>query len=564
MDQRELKELLDRLIAEWESEVVEFKNVGDSYSTPDIGKYFSALANEANLRGLDRAWLVFGVDNRTRRVVGSAYREEPERLNALKHSVSQGAEPSVTMRDIHVLEHESGRVVMFEIPAAPQGMPVAWNGYYYGRDGESLRALAIDKQDEIRRQTAELDWTGQVVPEAGLDDLDPAAVDHAREAFIARHVHRFRPEEVHGWPDAVFLDRARLTFKGRITRAVLLLLGTPESAGHLSPCPAQLTWSLRGETPAYQHFGPPFVLATTALYRSIRNVQIRILPDDALLPVEVAKYDRSVVLEALHNCIAHQDYSRNSRVVVHEHPDCLTFENAGDFFEGTPGDYVTGERTPLRYRNPFLAQAMASLNMIDTMGYGISRMFRGQAERYFPLPDYDLSDSTLVRMTIHGRVLDPAYSRMLIERTELPLEDVLALDRVQKRAPIDSATAQRLRRAGLIEGRKPNLHVSASVARASATEADYIRTRPLDDEHYKRMVLAYIRLRGSASRKDIDGLLLDKLSDALSDSRKQSKIGNLLTAMRRAGTIRNAAASRKASRWVIAEETQNRTGDNAD
>ena len=43
MDQTTLQSLLDSLIATWENEVVEFKNVGDSYSTSDIGKYFSAL-----------------------------------------------------------------------------------------------------------------------------------------------------------------------------------------------------------------------------------------------------------------------------------------------------------------------------------------------------------------------------------------------------------------------------------------------------------------------------------------------------------------------------------------
>jgi ATP-dependent DNA helicase RecG len=50
MKQEDLAPLLEQLIARWESEVVEFKNVGDSYSTSDIGKYFSALSNEANLR----------------------------------------------------------------------------------------------------------------------------------------------------------------------------------------------------------------------------------------------------------------------------------------------------------------------------------------------------------------------------------------------------------------------------------------------------------------------------------------------------------------------------------
>lgn len=40
----------------------------------------------------------------------------------------------------------------------------------------------------------------------------------------------------------------------------------------------------------------------------------------------------------------------------------------------------------------------------------------------------------------------------------------MALDRVQKKLPILNDAAIRLRKAGLIEGRKPNLHVSALVA----------------------------------------------------------------------------------------------------
>lgn len=76
MDQLALIQLLHSLIATWENEVVEFKQTGNDYSTDDIGKYFSALANEANLRDADCGWLVFGISNKTRRVVGTDYRPQ--------------------------------------------------------------------------------------------------------------------------------------------------------------------------------------------------------------------------------------------------------------------------------------------------------------------------------------------------------------------------------------------------------------------------------------------------------------------------------------------------------
>ena len=555
MDQTHLQALLIDLIASWENEVIEFKQAGKEYSTDDIGKYFSALANEANLRGEEAAWLVFGVHNKTRQVVGSDYRLQYERLQSTKMQIAENTEPSITFRNIHELQDPNGRVVLFEIPAAPRGLPISWKGHYYARAGESLTNLGLDKLDEIRQQTISSDWTAQIIPDATIHHLDETALEKARASFARKYANRFSSDEISQWSLPVFLDRAKLTQDGKITRSTLLLLGKPESSYFLSPHPAQMTWKLEGPERAYEHFAPPFFLTTSALYQKIRNIQLRILPDDALLAVEVAKYDQKVVLEALHNCIAHQDYTRSGRIIVTEQPDRLIFENEGSFFEGKPDDYITGHKTPRRYRNPSLVQAMTELNMIDTMGYGIHAMYSGQARRYFPMPDYDLSDPLAVKMTVYGHVVDPAYSRMLIQKTDLPLTDILCLDRIQKKLPVPVAIIRHLRRCGLIEGRKPNIHVSAVVARATASKAEYILTRAQDDAFYVRLITDYLTQFGNATREEIDKLLTVKLSEALDEEQKKNKIANLLTNMRRSGLIKNIS-SRTAPQWILAERVQ--------
>ena len=153
MEAAQLHALLDQLITTWETEVVEFKQAQHDYDTDRIGEYVSALGNEANLRGQERAWLVFGVHDRQRTVVGTHYRPDTERLNGLKHQIAQGTQPGISFRNIHVLQHPQGRVILFEIPAAPRGIPIAWKGHYYARAGESRVPLGIDKLDEIRQQT---------------------------------------------------------------------------------------------------------------------------------------------------------------------------------------------------------------------------------------------------------------------------------------------------------------------------------------------------------------------------------------------------------------------------
>lgn len=546
-----LRQKLTDLIATWENEVVEFKEASHDYDTDRIGRYFSAMANEANLRDADAGWLVFGVSNRSREVVGTNYRPERERLDGLKHQIAQGADPSTTFRQIHEVDVDGKRVVMLEIPPAPRGIPIAWQGQTYARAGESVTALGFVKQDEIRNQTLQGDWSAQVVEGATLDDLEPQAVERARRDFALKHQNRIDAEEVRGWPEATLLDRAKVTQRGQVTRTALLLLGRAESAYLLSPNPAQITWKLVGQEEAYEHFVPPFLLSTSQLYQRIRNIQLRLLPDDELLPHEVSKYDQKVVLEALHNCIAHQDYRQNQRIIVTERPDRLVFENAGHFYDGAPEDYVRGDKTPRGYRNPYLVQAMVELNMIDQMGYGIQRMYEMQRRRYLPMPDYEVAEDAVV-MTLYGGVVDPAYTRVLMEHGGLKLADVLALDRVQKGLEVPDEAVRALKRKGLIEGRKPRYRVSSTVAAASGKKAAYIKTRAFDDQHYADMLVQYLREFGTASRKDVDDLLWDKLSDALDEAQKANKIGNLLSSLRRKDVIFNAG-SKPAPAWKLSE-----------
>jgi ATP-dependent DNA helicase RecG len=338
-----------------------------------------------------------------------------------------------------------------------------------------------------------------------------------------------------------FLDRARLTLKGVITRTTMLLVGKELSAHLLSPHPAQIVWKLVGEEQANEIFYPPFLLATNSVYSRIRNVQIRILPDGELFQKEVPKYVPKSILEALHNCIAHQDYRRCARILVTEYVDRVQFESQGCFFEGKPEEYIAGNKTPSHYRNLQLVQAMREINMIDTQGYGIHRLYEEQRKRYFPMPDYELKGDS-VKTTIYGHVVDVAYSSLLIRRTDLKLDDVCLLDRIQKNLPVDAHAVAHLRKAGLIEGRFPHLHISAKIAAATDQKAAYMRKKELSGKQYRKLITDYLAQFESLTRKEIDDYMLDEIRGELSESEKKSKISNLLTYLRRKGDIVNVGS----------------------
>ncbi len=545
----DLSALLDRLLAGRESEVVEFKEASRQFSLEKLGKYVSALSNEANLRGAESGWLVLGVSD-DGELVGTSYLESIEQRQSVKQQIHQSIDQSLTVREIHEVSREGKRLLLFAVPPAPRGIPISWKGSYFGRAGESLVPLSLDKLDEIRRQSLDTDWSAVVVPEANLAHLDPAAIARARQGFKERHA-RVRAEDVDAWDDATFLDRIRLTHDGQITRAALLLLGAKTSTHLLTPHPAELTWRLEGEQQAYEHFYPPFLLSTTALVDRIRNVQMRLKPPNELIYREISKYEERSLLEALYNCIAHQDYSRRSRIIVTERPDRVEFISVGEFFDGAPEDYALDKRTPRDYRNPLLVTAMTELNVIDHMGYGIRRMVQDQVRRFLPLPDYDLNTTGEVHLTIHGAVIDEAFSQLLMVRTDLPFAEILALDRVQKGLPITSEAASELRAAGLVEGRRPRLRISSRIAAVAGDKAGYIRTRAQDDAHYARLVVDFIREYGHASRREIDDLLGKYLDEDLTPTQRRDKVSNVLRKMRAQGIIHNAG-TRPQPRWELA------------
>ncbi len=155
-----------------ENEVVEFKKAETNFDIDELGKYFSALSNEANLREHEFAWIVFGVWDKKRQIIGTSFKDGEVALNRLKQDMSQHTTDNLIFRDIVPIEVEGKRVLLFQVPASPRNIVMHWKGVAYGRDGESLKPLNQAKQDAIRQQPPIPDWTAQLVPNATINDLD--------------------------------------------------------------------------------------------------------------------------------------------------------------------------------------------------------------------------------------------------------------------------------------------------------------------------------------------------------------------------------------------------------
>ncbi|MGE3151567.1 MAG: helix-turn-helix domain-containing protein [Nitrospiraceae bacterium] len=321
-----------------ETEWCEFKR--NNYEAQQLGEYLSALANAACLSGQPQGYLVFGIDDETHEIVGTEfdpYTTKAKGNQDLLPWLAGGLRPN-TGFEPRIVEHPQGRVVLFEIgPARDQ--PVRFYDEAFVRVGSSKTELSKHPEKARAIWTRGCDWSSGVSDSATLMDLDPEAVAKAREQFVVKRPGQ--AQEVSGWNDATFLNKAKVLKQGAVTQTALLLLGRAESAAVLSPAIAKISWILKDTDNReldYEHFGPPFILAGDRLLKRIRNLMVRALPSGTLFPQEITQYDPWVIREALHNCIAHQDYGLHGRVVVVEYPDRVILTNVGDFL---PGDVDT-------------------------------------------------------------------------------------------------------------------------------------------------------------------------------------------------------------------------------
>lgn len=540
----DIEKKLDELIAsQFETEVTEFKEAKNSFSFDELGQYFSALSNEANLHNKNCAWLIFGIEDKKHIIVGTNYRKSAKDLNNLKEEIARQTSEHLSFIEIYECKRKdpagkNQRILLFQIPPAPKGIPIAFKRMYYGRDGESLVGLSIEKIERIRSQSKSEDWSAKLITEASIEDLDSDAIQFARHVYIQKNPKL--AEEVPTWDDQTFLNKAKLTINGKITNTAIVLLGKSESEHYISPATSKITWILKdkdGIEKDYEHFTCPLILSIQEVYKKIRNIKYRYIAEGNLFPDEVQQYDPYTIREALNNCIAHQDYTMGGKIILIEKEDGeLIFSNSGDFIPSSIEDVIKSDAPENRYRNSFLANAMVNLNMIDTIGSGIKKLFNIQRDKFFPLPEYDLSDHK-VKVTITGKVLDSNYARKLAEDKTLSLFETMILDKVQKNKKLTNEEYKLLKSKNLIEGKRNNYFISSTVAEITNQKSDYMKLRGINDDYCKKIIIDYIKKFKTAKKADLEEILLEKFGNSMTDIQKKNKIKNILQSLRRDGVI---------------------------
>lgn len=520
---------------EWK-EFSSMKNQFCGKEGDDVVSYVSALAN------MEGGSLVMGIKDKTLDIVGIDnynYDQEKVRLR-LKDQCT-----NIPIEDVKLTEFRTSDtdklVWVLTVPKHSFRLPVYAHSKAWQRIDDSLVELTPSRLQAILEELPNIkDWSAEIVPDATLKDLDDMALAKARIQYAKVH-SRIGKETIDSWPIEDFLAYSGVMVDGQLTRAALLLLGTPMSAVKLRPAVAEVTWILKnpdGTTKDYEHFGPPFILTVDDILKKIRNITMRELTGGTLFPDTMQQYDDYTIRELLHNCIAHQDYTLQQRVNFVEREGSLYYENGAVFLPGNIERVIEGKAPQRYYRNHCLCDAMAHFNMIDKVGRGIQEVYRKQKERHFPMPDYEINkDEQTVSVTVYGKVIDEAYTNMLLRNTDLSLKDCILLDAVQKKRKITEDALKYLRKKGLIEGRRPNVLISKRIAKATGQQADYSRNKGFEEEKYEALIINALEHHGELTKEKIKELLYDLLPKGYTLDQKRNRVDYSLKKLRTAKRI---------------------------
>lgn len=540
MTEKELHEFLmenypeENAKCEWK----EFTNLKYQFNgkpKDDVISYVSAIAN------MEGGHLVLGVKDKTLEIVGIQNFENYTRQNATFRLTENCTNlPTEGLQILEFTTDDTGLTVwVICIPKHRPRCPVYAHKRAWQRIEDSLVEMKPSRLDAILSEClSEDDWSAGIIADATIDDLDPAAIRKAREKFV--ELFPQKEVEVVEWDDAKFLNKTGFTVKGKITRTAIIILGRKEAEFYLSPSVCKIRYRRKkevgGEDVDFEIFNIPMILAVEELGNRISNTQYVYTIEGNLFPQDMKRYDVFTLREPLNNAIAHQDYSKGSMIDVIEYEDeKLVFLNKGQFIPKSVEEVVTEDIPESFYRNRHLAETMRNVKMVDTEGGGIRKLYMQQKKRFFPMPEYDLT-SMQVKCTIQGNVLDENFARILVNNPDLSLQEIMLLDSVQKHKQLTDDSISYLRKKKYIEGRKPHIYLSMSIAGISkhvGLKTSYIKNKSFDDDYFKKLIIDYISTFHKASRKEIDELLCNKLSEALTERQKFDKITNLLSSLKR-------------------------------
>jgi ATP-dependent DNA helicase RecG len=292
----------------------------------------------------------------------------------------------------------------------------------------------------------------------------------------------------------------------------------------------------------YQHrreYRMGFLLYDDSLWNEInaRNAvqQIR----SGLFIGEIHSFNEEVVREALLNAICHRDYRRGESIFVRHYSRRLEIESPG----GVVPIGVTAETILRRQnaRNRRVADTFQKCGLVERSGQGADKMFRLMIEEGKRRPEFSESDEHRVLLGLESEIQDARFVEFLNKvgketRALWSVDILVVLDNIRAgRVRSADHRVRRLVEQGLVElvgrGRGTRYLLSKRFYTFAGQRGQYTRSRGLDRETNKALLLNHLKHHGKGTIEEFEGVLpsltRNQIHGLLKELKKEGKIARV-------------------------------------
>jgi ATP-dependent DNA helicase RecG len=539
--------VLEGWMREKEGEQFEFKEAKRDFDFERLCKYAAAIANEGGGR------IILGVtDARPRRVVGSMAFGQPERT---RQGLRERMPLPFDFEEIHHPDCSPGsRVLVFQIPPRPIGVPIKFDGRYWMRDGDQLGEMSEERLRGIFAESGR-DFSAGLCPGLTTAQLDPEAVEGFRSRWIAKARKAddlVLAERLKSLSHEELLADAEALIDGGLNYAALILFGTRQALGrHLAQ--AEVVFEYRssdqsGPAQDRREYRQGFFSYYDDLWNLINLRNDKQDFQDGLFVHPISTFNERPVREAILNAVSHRNYELGGSIFIRQFARRLEVDSPGGFPFGINVDNILDRQNP---RNRRIAEILTRCGLVERSGQGMNLIYEDLIKHGKPVPDFARTDAHQVGLTLHGTVQDPAFVRFVEKvcretSVSLGTHDWVFLAAVARgeRFPrhLDGRTP-RLLDLGIIErlaGRSYML--SRRYYELTDQTAAYTRRKGLDRKHNLALLLQHIE-----SRRET-GCKLEELCEVI-PSLPVTRVQSLLRTLKRMGAA-HPVGKRRAGFWV--------------
>jgi len=354
-----------------ETEWVEFKA---NYDFPEkIGEYISALSNSACLHQKDEAYLVFGIENNTHKIIGTNFNYMKERgkgSEPLESWLARSLNPTINFK-IEELAHPMGRLVIFFIPPT-NFTPIKFLDRAYIRIGSTTKLLSNFPDKEAIIWDRRIPFEDRIAKE---DVSETNILELLNHDQYFRLTGERRPQKDDSIIDKLLQEEFILRKKGRFH---ISNLGAILLAENLDDFPTLSSKKVRvitykginrltaiKDVSGKKGYGVGFENLIDYIQSQIPEPEIIIT-----LRSKTIKYPVKSIREFVANSLVHQDFS-----VMGQSPLIEIFEDRMEI--SNPGNALIEPNRfmdhPPKSRNEKLADKLRRMKICEKRGSGIDR-----------------------------------------------------------------------------------------------------------------------------------------------------------------------------------------------